>query len=144
MRINWGYVVSGVVGLGVSAAIVAGVVVAVGSAQTSAAQPDSVVALDYGADYDRAAAVTAATADRDARAAAEATRVAAEQAAADAAAAEAVRVAEQQRAQEQAGTSDELTVEEPPSEFPYTGPDPSAQNHTICEVLADGTQVPCQ
>jgi membrane protein involved in colicin uptake len=86
MRINWGYVVGGVVGLGVCAAVAAGVVVAVGSAQTSAAQPDTVVALDYGADYDRAAAVTAATADRDARAAAEAARVAAEQAAAEAAA----------------------------------------------------------
>lgn len=77
-------------------------------------------------------------------AAAEAARIAAEQAAA----AEAERLAAEQAAAEPVFEPEPEVVDpepapEPPAP-PAGGPDPGAQNHTICEVLADGTQVPCQ
>lgn len=75
---------------------------------------------------------------------AEAARVAAEaEAARVAAEAEAARIAAEQAAWE-AAQVEEPVYEEPEPEAPYTGPDPNTQSHTICEVLADGTQIPCQ
>ncbi|WP_350347272.1 hypothetical protein ABIQ69_11585 [Agromyces sp. G08B096] len=89
-----------------------------------AAEQETEAAAAVKAEQDRLAAKAAA---------AEAARIAAEQAAA----AEAERIAA-----EQAVAEEEPVVEEPEPE--YTGPVPGTQVHTICQVLEDGTQVPCQ
>lgn len=96
-KIRVGQVIGGLVAVGALAAVVAGGVVAVASAKAPDAEPATAFALDYGADYDRANAVQSAVADREARAVAEAARVAAEQAAAE----EAARVAAEAAAAEE-------------------------------------------
>lgn len=78
-------------------------------------------------------------------AAAEAARVAAEQAAA--AQAEADRIVAEQAVDTEAETfesSDEPAPKPEPEPEEFTGPLPGTQVHTICAVLDDGTQVPCQ
>jgi hypothetical protein len=86
---------------------------------------------------------------------AEADRLAAEAAAAEGARIEAERIAAEEAARQAAAAELAPSYDEPSEPAPSApapvvpapapaGPDPDAQPHTICEVLADGTQVPCQ
>jgi nucleoid-associated protein YgaU len=89
-----------------------------------------------------AAAVEAARVAAGQAAAAEAARLAAEAAAA--AQAEADRIAAEQAALEAESFEEsepEVVDPEPVPEF--SGPTPGTAVHTICQVLEDGTQVPC-
>ncbi len=121
MRINWGKTVGAVVAIGLTGALAFGAIAAVNAAQVPDDEPAAAVTLDYGAEYDRAAAVDAAIANRDARVA-EAARAAAEQAAA--VAAEAERVAAEQQAVGQPGdTSEEEPAGDPAPWVPSEDPD---------------------
>lgn len=88
-----------------------------------------------------AAEAEAARVAAEQAAAAEAARVAAEQAAA----VEAERIAAEQAAAEAEAYEAESfePAPEPEVVVPETGPREGTQVHTICQVLADGTQVPC-
>lgn len=139
-----------VVGTALVAVLGFGAVQVVQAADARSTEPQVVQVADFGTEPYDPATVLDAQADKAARE--EAARIEAERVAAELAAAEAARVAaEQAAAQEAARVAAEqqaVTYDEPsepaPAPEPYTGPDPTTQNHTICEVLADGTQVPCQ
>lgn len=143
---------------GVTAAALMGVVaLGVVGVATAAPEPAAVVEttsldLDAYPDTNGLAAEQEADAAAVEAARVEAERVAAEQAAA-AAAAEAARVA----AEQAAASAPEAQADEPsdeggndtpaapaPAPAPNPGYDPASQPHAICEVLEDGTQVPCQ
>lgn len=145
----WEKVVTGIVSVGVLAGAVALGVGMVTAMNANTAEPAVVRTVGFGTagSFDRGAAIETAVADKSAREA-EAARVAAEQAAV---AAEAARVAAEQQAaleaeqlaSEQYSATDEPATEPEPAEE-YTGPAPGTQVHTICQVLEDGTQIPCQ
>lgn len=138
-----------VVGTALVAVLGFGAVQVVQAADARSTEPQVVQVADFGTEAYDPATVLDAQADKAARD--EAARIEAERVAAEAAAAEAARVAAEAAAvQEAASTPEIVTYDEPsepapaPAPEPYTGPDPGAQPHTICEVLADGTPVPCQ
>ncbi|MGR0221343.1 hypothetical protein [Agromyces sp. ZXT2-6] len=143
--------VGGIVALAAAGAIAFGYVQVV-----QAAAPDhvgEVVQLgDFGTENHDPSLVLGAQAEKAERERVEAERIAAEEAARlaaeQAAAEEAARLAAAEEAADPEPVSDEPgwswdDIEPEPSTPPYTGPDPGAQPHTICEVLADGTEVPC-
>lgn len=150
MKIN-DRIVGGVTAVALMGAIGLGGFALVAGANATPPAVDSTPVLDLGSLPDtnglaaeqeaEAAAAEAARIAAEA-AAAEAARVAAEQAAA----AEAQRIADEQAAAE----AEAFEAEEPSDPAPepepeeFTGPAPGTQVHTICQVLEDGTQVPCQ
>ncbi|GLU88964.1 hypothetical protein [Agromyces sp. NBRC 114283] len=150
----WGKVLTGAVAVGVTAGIVALAAGGVSALSGSPTEPAVVRTVGFGTagSFDRGAAIETAVADKAAREA-EAARVAAEQAAV---AAETARVAaEQQAAIEQAATEEpaydgggsEGSGEEPAVDSSCPAgyiDDPALGCHSpICQVLDDGTEVPC-
>lgn len=148
--------VGGIVALAAAGAVAFGYVQVV-----QAAAPEQVAEVvqlgDFGTENHDPSLVLGAQAEKAERERVEAERIAAEKAAAEqaarlaaeqAAAEEAARIAAEQEAAYPEPVSDEPgwswdDIEPEPSTPPYPGPDPGAQPHAICEVLADGTEVPC-
>ena len=154
MKIN-DRILGGITALGLAATLgVGGVIFASGVSAAPAGVTETVAPLDVPSDApngiaaeqeaEAAAAVEAARVAAEQAAAAEAARIAAEQAAA----AEAQRIAAEQAASDDAETyeADEPSgpAPAPAPEPEYTGPLPGTQTHSICQVLEDGTQIPCQ
>jgi hypothetical protein len=127
-----------------------------GAAADAPAEPAPVV-IDSGSAVGEPYVNGLADEQEAAAAQAEADRLAAEAAAAEAARIEAERIAAEEAARQAAAAELAPSYDEPSEPAPSApapavpapapapaGPDPDAQPHTICEVLADGTQVPCQ
>lgn len=153
MKIN-DRIVGGITAIVLMAAVTTGAVAFVAGANATP-EPAAVETVDS-IDLDAYPDTNGLAAEQEAAAAqAEADRIAAEAAAAEAArvAAEAAAQAEADRvAAEQAAANAEAESFDAPADEPapepapeeFTGPLPGTQVHTICQVLEDGTQVPCQ